>query len=63
MASMCFLIIFVLVSMFLSQKKLQEVVYEYVYTVKFEVICVSGICVQLLLMLMGSMHMNFITSG
>lgn len=50
-------------SIFLSQKKLQEVVCEHVYIGKFEVICISGICVQLLLMLMGSVHMNFITAG
>lgn len=47
---------------FHSQKKLQAPVYEHVYAGKFEVICISGICVQLLLMLMEFAHINFITS-
>lgn len=53
---------FYFLSAFHSQKKLQDVVDEHVYVSKFEVICISGICVQLLLMLMGFVHINFITS-
>ena len=57
-----FLIIFLSVSKFHSQKKLQEVACQHVYVGKFEAIYISGICVQLLLMLMGFAHINFITS-
>ena len=57
-----FPIIFLSAYTFQTQKKLQEVVYEHVYVGKFEVICISDICVQLLLMLMGFAHKNFITT-
>lgn len=59
-----FLIIFLSVSTFHSQRKLQQVVYDRVYVGKFKsLICISGSCVQLLSKLMGFPLINSITSA